>query len=123
MDATRADLIITGRIATLAGGRGLGWQRGIAIADGRVVAVGDESELDVLATARTKRWRLADDLAVMPGITDAHLHLMNLVLGEAQIDLTGADLPEALRRIARRHDELEARGDADGWLLGHGWSL
>ena len=59
----------------------------------------------------------------MPGITDAHLHLMALVLAESQVDLTGMDLDAALAAVGRAHAELAARGDADGWLLGHGWSL
>ncbi|MEX2546543.1 MAG: amidohydrolase [Chloroflexota bacterium] len=120
---THADLIITGRVATLGGDAGFGWQGGLAIADGRVLAVGDESALDPLAGPGTRRWRLADDLVVMPGITDAHLHLMTLVLAEQQIDLTGTDLDTALAAVGSRHREMLAAGDGEGWLLGHGWSL
>ncbi len=118
-----ADLIITGRVATLGGDEGFGWQQGVAIADGRVLAVGDQSALDPLFGSETRRWRLADDLVVMPGITDAHLHLMLLVLAEQHIDLTGTNLDQALARIGTRHGEMLAAGDADSWLLGHGWSL
>ena len=46
--AGRADLIVIGRIATLAGESGWGWQSGLAIADGRVIAVGSESEIEAL---------------------------------------------------------------------------
>jgi predicted amidohydrolase YtcJ len=119
----RADLIITGRVATLAGADGFGWQSGIAIADGRVIAAGESSELESLAGPGTRRVAIDQAHAVVPGITDAHLHLMNLVLGERQIDLTGSNLPDALERVAARHQELVEAGDADGWLLGHGWSL
>jgi predicted amidohydrolase YtcJ len=119
----RADLIITGRVATLAGTVGFGWQSGVAIADGRVIATGDQAQLDSLAGPGTKRLAIDDAHVVLPGITDAHLHLMNLVLGESQIDLTGSNLPDALARVAARHTELLAAGDSDGWLLGHGWSL
>src|SRR5512132_2542968 len=85
--AATADLIITGRVATLAGDHGFGWQPGIAIADGRVVGVGSGSDLEALVGPRTERWRLPPDLLVVPGITDAHLHLMTLVLGHRQVDL------------------------------------
>ena len=118
-----ADLIISGRVATLGGEAGFGWQGGLAVADGRVLAVGDRSTLDPFAGPDTRRWQLADDLVVLPGITDAHLHLMNLVLAEQQIDLTDTNLDEALARIGMRHREMLAAGDMDGWLLGHGWSL
>ncbi len=112
----RADLLISGRIATLAGEEGFGWSSGLAIADGRIVEPGDDLE-------SAERWRLPDDLVVMPGITDAHLHLMALVLAERQVDLTGLDLDRALAAVARAHDALATAGDHDGWLLGHGWSL
>ncbi|HYI23671.1 MAG TPA: amidohydrolase [Candidatus Limnocylindrales bacterium] len=118
-----ADLVIVGRVATLAGDSGLGWQGGIAIAGDRVVAVGGESDLEDLIGPRTERWRLDDDLAVMPGITDAHLHLMTVILAETQIDLTGLDLPATLAAIRAEHLAREEKGDSDGWLLGHGWSV
>jgi predicted amidohydrolase YtcJ len=119
----RAERIITGRVATLAGESGFGWGSGVAIAGGRVIAVGPESELESLATGRTQWWRVGDEFVVMPGITDAHLHLMALVIAESQLDLTGLDLPAALDVIAREHEAHLVLGDADGWLLGHGWSV
>lgn len=122
-DRPRAELIITGRVATLATESGFGWQPGLAIAGGRVIAVGRPDELEVLAGPRTKRWPLAADQLVMPGITDAHLHLMTLVLSAAQLDLTGLDLAATLSAIAARHATMAEAGDADGWLLGHGWSM
>ncbi|HLB45034.1 MAG TPA: hypothetical protein VJK49_06560, partial [Candidatus Limnocylindrales bacterium] len=121
-DRPPADLLISGRVATLAGDSGFGWQPGLAVAGGRVVAVGRPDELEALCGPRTARWRLTDDQLVVPGITDAHLHLMTLVLSAAQIDLTGLDLPAALAAVRLRHEQLSAAGDRDGWLLGHGWS-
>lgn len=121
--APDADLIITGRVATLGGDVGFGWQKGVAIARGRVLAVGDMSDLEPLAGPGTRRWRLNDDLLVTPGITDAHLHLMTLVLAENHLDLTGCNLQAALAAIGVRHREMLTAGDADSWLLGHGWSL
>jgi predicted amidohydrolase YtcJ len=112
----RADLVISGRVATLAGESGFGWSRGIAIADGRIVEYADDLE-------SAERWSLPDDLVAMPGITDAHLHLVGLVLAESQVNLTGLDLDGALTAIARTHTELVERGDTRGWVQGHGWSL
>jgi predicted amidohydrolase YtcJ len=121
--STKADLIIAGRVATLGGEEGFGWEDGIAVADGRVIAVGSERDLAALARPGTERWHLGEDHLVMPGITDAHLHLMSLVLAERQVDLTDADLDQTLARIRERHSAMAAAGDIDGWLLGHGWSL
>ena len=124
VDATSADLIIEGRVATLAGEEGFGWRKGLAVADGRVLAVGTPAELAALAGPSTTRWRLDDRALVMPGITDAHLHLMSLALGERQIDLSAAkDMDDALDRLAEAHRVRLGQGDERGWLLGHGWSL
>lgn len=118
-----ADLVIDGRVATLGGESGFGWQSGVAVAGGRVVGVGSMSDLEGLVGPKTSTWRLSDDQAVMPGITDAHLHLMTLVLAESQLDLTGLDLPAVLALIRRAHEARLAAGDSEGWLLGHGWTI
>jgi predicted amidohydrolase YtcJ len=118
-----ADLVILGRVATLAGDEGFGWQGGVAIREGRVLVVGGESELEGLIGRGTRTWRLPDELLAMPGITDAHLHLMSMVIAERQIDLTGSTLDQALDAIRARHEEMSRVGDGAGWLLGHGWSL
>jgi predicted amidohydrolase YtcJ len=115
---TKVDLLITGRIATLAGGSGFGWTKALAIADGRIVDVSDASDVDA-----RERWQLHDDLAVMPGITDAHLHLMTMVVADRQVDLTATNLEAALALVSQRDAEMHSRGDHDGWLLGHGWSM
>ncbi len=74
MPDIRAELIISGRIATLRGSSGFGWVEALAISAGRVVAIGATSEVEILAGPRTTRWRLPTDLVVTPSFTDAHLH-------------------------------------------------
>jgi predicted amidohydrolase YtcJ len=118
-----ADLIITGRIATLATESGWGWESGVAVTNGRIMAVGDESDLEVLAAPGTKRMRVPDGHIVLPGMTDAHLHLMTLILAETQIDLNRLDLAGALAAIRAAHAARLAAGDSEGWLQGHGWSM
>jgi predicted amidohydrolase YtcJ len=119
-----ADLLIEGRIASLAGKAGWGWVEAIAISAGRIIAAGAASEVDAVAGSRTTRWRIPPDALVMPGITDAHLHLVTLALARTQVDLTAAHgLAETLDTLAEAHTRRLAAGDADGWLLGHGWSL
>jgi predicted amidohydrolase YtcJ len=119
---TVADLVIHGRVATLAGDSGFGWEQGIALGGGRVVGVGSEADLERLVGPQTQRWQLPDHQLVVPGITDAHLHLMTLTLAADHIDLTGFDLAEALEAVAVRHRAMLDSSDADGWLFGHGWS-
>ncbi len=119
----RADLIVSGQIATLAGESGWGWQPTLAIAGGRVIGAGPESEIEALAGPSTGRLRIPDGHMAMPGITDAHLHLMELVLGESHVDLNGMNLPQTLAALAAADFDRRLEGDDDGWLLGHGWSM
>jgi predicted amidohydrolase YtcJ len=118
------DLLIEGRIATLAGKAGWGWVEALAIADGRVVGAGRAIDVEVFAGPRTRRWTLPSDTLAMPGITDAHMHLVTLALARTQVDLTATpDLGAALDVLAAAHKRRAAAGDTDGWLLGYGWSL
>lgn len=123
MPETSADLIIEGRIATLAGHRGFGWAEALAIRDGRVSAAGTVADVGPLSGARTRVWRLPPERLVMPSLTDAHLHLASAARSAQEPDLTGMDRRAAVEAIERAHQQLLAGGDADGWLLGHGWSF
>jgi predicted amidohydrolase YtcJ len=119
---TPAELIITGRVATLRGD-GFGWTEGIAIGNGRVLAVGPFADLQALAGPRTAAWRLGPELVVTPALTDAHLHLIAAALAAEQPDLSGLDRAAIEDRIASAHVDRVEGGDGDGWLLGHGWSF
>lgn len=127
--AVRAELIIEARIATLAGARGPGWAEALAIGGGRVLAAGSRDDVRTLAGPRTRMWRLGRRHVILPGIVDAHLHLLSASLAVHQVDLTGLDREAALAAIARAHERLEAGGrpaNQEGrpaWLLGHGWSM
>lgn len=114
-----AELIVEGRIATLAGGAGFGWVEALAIAGGRVLAVGSAAEVAATAGPVTRRLVLDPSEVAIPGLTDAHLHLAQGAISARQVDLsTAATLDEGLRRIAEAHGRLLG---PDDWLLGHGW--
>ena len=89
---------------------------GIAIADGRVVAIGDREELDALVGPATAVIELPG-AAILPGFVDSHIHpVFGLALTRGA-DLTGCrTLAEVEHRLRA---ELETLGDAD-WLLGWG---
>jgi len=120
--AAPAELLITGQIATLAGEQGLGWVEAAAIRGGRIVAAGSVAEVESACGSSTRRWELAPDQAAMPGMTDAHIHLMMLARARDEVDLSAApDLDGCLRQIEDAHHRRLAAGDSEGWLLGHGW--
>jgi predicted amidohydrolase YtcJ len=114
-----AELIVAGRIATLAGERGFGWADAIAIEDGRVIAAGTHAEVEGTRGLGTRGIALAPDEIAIPGLTDAHLHLAEVGLSVDRVDLRGAQtLTDALARIA----ELNAVLPIGAWLQGHGWA-
>ena len=113
------DMLITGRIATLAGASGFGWVEAVGIRDGRVAFAGSEIELETRADPFTERIRLEPDQVAIPGLTDAHLHLAQAAIAAGHVDLTDAPtLIEGLERVRRAH---VAATDPEAWIEGHGW--
>ncbi len=112
------DTLITGRIATLKGDAGFGWVEAIGIRDGRVAFAGTEVDLETRADPFTVRIRLEPDQVAIPGLTDAHLHLVQAAMATRQVDLSDApSLEDGLRRLRAAHEALPP----DAWLEGHGW--
>ena len=112
------DMLITGRIATLAGKTGLGWVEAIGIRDGRIAFAGSEVDLETRADPFTERIALEPDQVAIPGLTDAHLHLAQAAIASRHVDLSGAaTVEDGLARLRAAHERLP-----DGaWLEGHGW--
>lgn len=54
---------------------------------------------------------------VLPGLTDAHLHLGYYSLGLQKVDVETTTKAEALKRVAER----VAKTPSGEWVLGHGW--
>ncbi len=80
---------------------------------GEIIAVGGDELLD----ARAEKFDLGGRV-VLPGLTDAHIHLQHYALFLQKIDCETSTLEECLRRVAER-----VRTAKDGeWILGHGWN-
>ena len=89
----------------------------LAVRDGRIVAVGDDAQMKAFFGPTTKRVDL-EGRAVVPGLTDAHVHVESLGASLENLDLVGATtLDEACRRVGARARTLRP-GE---WLLGRGW--
>ena len=84
----------------------------LAISAGRVLAVGTNSEINALSNDRTRRID-AQGATVMPGMTEAHLHLFAGAFGLRLLQLDGVKGLPALR------DKLQeyARANPDEALL------
>ena len=89
----------------------------IAIANGKIVAVGSDAYIKKLAGSRT-RLRDLHGAFLMPGLNDAHTHLGGAGQTKLNVDLTGStSLDEMLRRIEAK----AAQSPAGHWLTGGGW--
>ena len=88
----------------------------LAFEDGEILAVG--SEVDVLAAYPGARRLDAEGRTVVPGLIDAHAHLMNLGTLLMQANLVGTvsktDVVERLQRYAVTLPDSV-------WLIGRGW--
>lgn len=85
-------------------------------ADGRIVALGEEETLAARFPA-ARRIDLGGGVA-LPGLVDAHGHLLGLGLARLRVDLSGArSVAEVLERL-----RASAEGLPEGaWLIGRGW--
>ena len=111
-----ADLIVTNaRIYTVDERRPFG--DAMAIAGGRVRFVGSQRGALALKGPRTRVIDL-DGRTVIPGMVDAHAHLLGLGMALRTVDLTGTkSYEEVIARVAARAREVPA----GTWILGRGW--
>jgi hypothetical protein len=82
----------------------------------RILAVGGPeliTEFDGRAEVRDLGGRI-----VLPGLTDAHLHLLQYALGLRKVGCETPSLASCLEAVAARARETPA-GE---WILGHGWA-
>ncbi len=88
----------------------------IAVRRGRIVALGRTPDTDPFVSPRTRVIDVGGG-ALVPGLQDAHGHLLGLGAELDQADLRGArSLDELARRVA-----AFAKRNPDGWVRGRGW--
>lgn len=108
------DLLVTGPILTLDPGQPR--VEAFAVRDGRILAAGSESDVSN-ALAPGHRSVDAESGVVVPGLIDAHVHLIDGGLYLAALDLAGvSSRREWDARVARYMD-----GYAGTWVTGGGW--
>ncbi|OMH23585.1 hypothetical protein BKD30_11760 [Tersicoccus phoenicis] len=105
-------------VHTLADDAGDGPARALLVRAGRVLATGDPARLRAHAPAGTRIVDLGDSV-VVPGFTDAHVHLTQFAEELMGVDLrSAASEQEALRRV-----ESHVRTMPPGaWLFGGSWN-
>ena len=107
-------IFVNGNILTMKDGRRV---RAAAVQEGKVVAVGDESELKSGCSATTVKVNL-DGRTMLPGFEDAHAHIWKLgQLLTTSIDLRGA---VSIEQIGTRMKDRDGVLPASSWLQGRG---
>lgn len=97
----------------------------LAVADGKILALGARSDIEKLRNDRTRTIDLRGQ-ALLPAFVDHHAHLLNVGLALAPaaenhglLDVGAADTLADLAVMIR---EQAARQPAGSWILGYGWS-
>ena len=83
----------------------------------RIIFTGDDSAAISIAPPGTKKEDLKGK-TIIPGLTDAHLHLEYYALNHERVDCTTQSKQECLERV-RVKVESQPPGS---WILGHGWN-
>jgi predicted amidohydrolase YtcJ len=98
----------------------------LAIENGRIVTAG---ETQALLDQYGKRAEIIDlhGKTILPGLTDAHLHLDYYARALQSIDCETPTRQACLQRVARFASKgaerpEAAHGSAAAWILGHGWN-
>ena len=86
----------------------------LAARGGEVVALGSRAKIEALRGRATRVIDLAGGVAI-PGLVDAHGHLVNLGASMEAVELRGASSPQEV--VAR----LRKEAPPDGWIVGRGW--
>jgi predicted amidohydrolase YtcJ len=90
----------------------------VAVKDGRILAVGGDTEIEGLAGPNTQRGTL-DGRAVIPGIFDSHNHLMEVGAKLSAIRLDECQSQEEMMELVRERAKDTPPGE---WIVGQGWN-
>ena len=88
----------------------------LVVNNGRILAVGTEGE--ILNSFPTNNRFDACGHTLIPGLTDAHIHLETYALGLQKIDCETRSQSECLQRV----NERVITSPPGEWIQGHGWN-
>ncbi|MCT7658435.1 amidohydrolase [Mycobacterium deserti] len=113
-----ADLVLTGTVLTVDDLQPTA--EALAVADGRIVAVGSREQIECWSGPQTRTLDLGDG-CVMPGLVEAHGHpLMEaIVLSDRMVDIRPVTLRDASAVVDAIHAEVDRQGDDGAYL--NGW--
>ena len=89
----------------------------LAIRDGVILAAGESQQVVSNFSENTQFTDLSGK-TILPGLTDAHFHLMHYAFALQKVDCETSTRQECLERVARRAQAAQP----GAWILGHGWN-
>jgi predicted amidohydrolase YtcJ len=115
-DGLMADLVLfNGKVFTVE--KAMPWAEAVAVRDGKIIAVGVDSEIKKLINSDTQVIDLQGKL-VLPGFNDAHLHFANGGLYLLGIDLHPARAEKEFVSILKEYIKKLPKGE---WVTGGNW--
>lgn len=87
----------------------------MVVDDGKIIAVGDD---DILHKFSNFDKEDLQKRSILPGLTDAHIHLQQYAMNLQSVDCETDTIGECLERVAARVNKTP-KGN---WVLGHGWN-
>ena len=115
--SSKADLVIQGGPVWTGLSAGRGQRGGVAISDGKILAVGDSTEIARYIGSKTQVLN-ADGGLIMPGFADGHTHFVSGGFQLASVDLRDAASPQ---EFVRRLKEYAAGLKPGEWITGGDW--
>jgi hypothetical protein len=89
----------------------------VAVADGRIIAVGKDREIMALAAPKAKKIDL-NGRFLLPGFVDAHTHLAKYGVLLSQIHLGEA---RSVEDVIRQLTAAVSKSPPGDWVVGYGW--
>jgi predicted amidohydrolase YtcJ len=114
---SKADLVIDGGSVWTGLSTGRGQPGAVAIADGKILAVGDSAQIARYVGSKTAVLHANGGL-VLPGFADAHTHFIDGGFQLASVDLRNAASPQ---EFVHRLKEYAAHLKPGEWILGGDW--
>lgn len=108
-------IVVNGRVYTVDDSRPM--VSAFAVKNGRILFAGSEREVRALAGAKTRVMDVGG-ATVIPGMVDAHAHLVGLGTSLANVNLAGSQsYAEVISRVVARAKDVKP-GE---WIFGRGW--
>src|SRR5258705_6937264 len=114
---SKADIVIQGGSVWTGLSTGRGQPGAVAIAAGKILAVGDSTQIARYVGSKTDVLRANGGL-ILPGFADGHTHFVNRAFQLPSLDLPDARPPQA---FARRPKEYPAQLKPGEWILDGNW--